>query len=218
MGTVTYEPTVRITSSTGAEIHVGGEVDEVFSSTEEGMRARVVEAIRQLAASAGEPVTATVIEGGARWPMIVHPDGTFFEAKALAATDGAEAPATAAPVPDAPAPEIIEAVPPDVFFGVDEDGRASIVSTSGNPDCHIILRGGRGGPNFGPADVADALASDSGGAKRRVSVSRWSMRSDTGVPPDVVVSPSLSTRRGWGRRSGGRMLRRVAPGRGPARA
>ncbi len=112
MGTVTYEPTVRITSSTGAEIHVGGEVDEVFSSTEEGMRARVVEAIRQLAASAGEPVTATVIEGGARWPMIVHPDGTFFEAKALAATDGAEAPATAAPVPDAPAPEIIEAVPP----------------------------------------------------------------------------------------------------------
>ena len=45
-----------------------------------------------------------------------------------------------------------------VFFGVDEDGRASIVSTSGNPDCHIILRGGRGGPNYGPADVADALA------------------------------------------------------------
>ncbi|MQM28225.1 3-deoxy-7-phosphoheptulonate synthase [Glycomyces albidus] len=44
------------------------------------------------------------------------------------------------------------------FFGVDEDGRASIVSTSGNPDCHIILRGGRGGPNYGPADVRDALA------------------------------------------------------------
>ncbi|WP_205327457.1 3-deoxy-7-phosphoheptulonate synthase [Glycomyces sp. YM15] len=45
-----------------------------------------------------------------------------------------------------------------VFFGVDEDGHASIVSTSGNPDCHIILRGGRGGPNFGPEDVRDALA------------------------------------------------------------
>lgn len=113
MGTVTYEPTVRITSSTGAEIHVGGEVDEVFSSTEEGMRARVVEAIRQLAASAGEPVTATVIEGGARWPMIVHPDGTFFEAKALAATDdNDEAASSATPVAAAPAPEIIEAVPP----------------------------------------------------------------------------------------------------------
>ncbi|MFG3342044.1 3-deoxy-7-phosphoheptulonate synthase [Glycomyces sp. NPDC048151] len=45
-----------------------------------------------------------------------------------------------------------------VFFGVDEDGRASIVSTSGNPDCHIILRGGRGGPNYSPEDVRDGLA------------------------------------------------------------
>jgi len=45
-----------------------------------------------------------------------------------------------------------------VFFGIDDDGRASIVSTSGNPDCHLILRGGRSGPNYGAADVADALA------------------------------------------------------------
>ncbi|MFT4280360.1 MAG: chromosome partitioning protein, partial [Microbacterium sp.] len=101
---------MRITSSTGAEIHVGGEIDEVFASTAEGMRARVVEAIRQLAASAGEPVTATVVEAGARWPMIVHPDGTFFEAKALAATEGDEEP-SAAPT-DTAAPEIIDAVPP----------------------------------------------------------------------------------------------------------
>ncbi|MEV8512315.1 3-deoxy-7-phosphoheptulonate synthase [Dactylosporangium sp. NPDC051484] len=45
-----------------------------------------------------------------------------------------------------------------VFFGVDEDGRAAVVSTAGNPDCHIILRGARSGPNYGSADVADALA------------------------------------------------------------
>jgi 3-deoxy-7-phosphoheptulonate synthase len=45
-----------------------------------------------------------------------------------------------------------------VFFGVDEDGRAAVVSTTGNPDCHIILRGARTGPNYGPGDVADALA------------------------------------------------------------
>ncbi|WP_030156192.1 3-deoxy-7-phosphoheptulonate synthase [Glycomyces sp. NRRL B-16210] len=45
-----------------------------------------------------------------------------------------------------------------VFFGVDEDGRASIVSTSGNPDCHVILRGGRSGPNYSTGDVRDALA------------------------------------------------------------
>ncbi|GGM69019.1 3-deoxy-7-phosphoheptulonate synthase [Dactylosporangium sucinum] len=45
-----------------------------------------------------------------------------------------------------------------VFFGVDEDGRAAVVSTTGNPDCHIILRGARSGPNYGPSDIRDALA------------------------------------------------------------
>ncbi|MFW6599486.1 3-deoxy-7-phosphoheptulonate synthase [Propionibacteriaceae bacterium Y2011] len=45
-----------------------------------------------------------------------------------------------------------------VFFGIDETGRGAIVSTSGNPDCHVILRGGRGGPNHDRASVADALA------------------------------------------------------------
>jgi len=45
-----------------------------------------------------------------------------------------------------------------VFFGADDAGRAAVVTTTGNPDCHVILRGGRGGPNYRPADVADALA------------------------------------------------------------
>ncbi|TDC48133.1 3-deoxy-7-phosphoheptulonate synthase [Jiangella ureilytica] len=45
-----------------------------------------------------------------------------------------------------------------VFFGVDHDGRAAAVSTAGNPDCHVILRGGSGGPNYGPEHVLDALA------------------------------------------------------------
>ena len=45
-----------------------------------------------------------------------------------------------------------------VFFGVDDAGRAAIVTTTGNPDAHVILRGGRSGPNYGEADIADALA------------------------------------------------------------
>ncbi|NEE00903.1 3-deoxy-7-phosphoheptulonate synthase [Phytoactinopolyspora halotolerans] len=45
-----------------------------------------------------------------------------------------------------------------VFFGVDHDGRAAAVSTVGNPDCHVILRGGQTGPNYGPDDVRDALS------------------------------------------------------------
>nr|WP_123816246.1 3-deoxy-7-phosphoheptulonate synthase [Myceligenerans xiligouense] len=43
------------------------------------------------------------------------------------------------------------------FFGADGAGRAAAVETAGNPDCHVILRGGRGGPNYQPAQVADAL-------------------------------------------------------------
>jgi phospho-2-dehydro-3-deoxyheptonate aldolase len=37
---------------------------------------------------------------------------------------------------------------PHNFMGINSQGMASIVRTSGNPDCHVILRGGSGGPNF----------------------------------------------------------------------
>ncbi|HET8878616.1 MAG TPA: 3-deoxy-7-phosphoheptulonate synthase, partial [Arthrobacter sp.] len=42
------------------------------------------------------------------------------------------------------------------FLGIDGEGRAALVSTAGNPDTHVILRGGSGGPNFAAADVEDA--------------------------------------------------------------
>jgi 3-deoxy-7-phosphoheptulonate synthase len=44
------------------------------------------------------------------------------------------------------------------FAGIDVTGRPAILHTRGNPDGHIILRGGRGSPNYGAAPVADALA------------------------------------------------------------
>src|SRR6195256_104231 len=44
------------------------------------------------------------------------------------------------------------------FAGIDETGRPAIHHTRGNPDCHIILRGGSDAPNYGAAPVADALA------------------------------------------------------------
>jgi len=40
------------------------------------------------------------------------------------------------------------------FFGISGDGVASAVSTTGNPDCHLILRGGDGGPNYSAEHVA----------------------------------------------------------------
>lgn len=43
------------------------------------------------------------------------------------------------------------------FFGTDDFGRAAVVETMGNPDCHVILRGGTTGPNYDAAAVAGAI-------------------------------------------------------------
>lgn len=47
------------------------------------------------------------------------------------------------------------AMQPQTFLGVSEDGIASAVTTVGNPDCHIILRGGENGPNYGADNVME---------------------------------------------------------------
>ncbi|WP_026919471.1 3-deoxy-7-phosphoheptulonate synthase [Gordonia shandongensis] len=46
-----------------------------------------------------------------------------------------------------------------VFFGVDDFGRGAVVHTSGNDECHVILRGGTGGPNADAASVAETAES-----------------------------------------------------------
>ena len=57
------------------------------------------------------------------------------------------------------------------FFGITPAGEAAVVTTAGNPDCHVILRGGRTGPNYQPGPVAGALAAITGaGLPRRVMV------------------------------------------------
>jgi 3-deoxy-7-phosphoheptulonate synthase len=44
-----------------------------------------------------------------------------------------------------------------VFMGIDGDGRAAVFTTTGNADCHVILRGGANGPNYSAADVASTV-------------------------------------------------------------
>jgi 3-deoxy-7-phosphoheptulonate synthase len=60
------------------------------------------------------------------------------------------------------------------FFGVTPVGAAAVVTTVGNPDCHIILRGGRSGPNYHAQNVAGALAALTG----------------CGLPPRLMVDAS----------------------------
>jgi 3-deoxy-7-phosphoheptulonate synthase len=45
------------------------------------------------------------------------------------------------------------AAQPHTFLGINLDGAASAIVTRGNPDCHVVLRGGNTGPNYSPAHI-----------------------------------------------------------------
>jgi 3-deoxy-7-phosphoheptulonate synthase len=63
---------------------------------------------------------------------------------------------------------------PHSFLGVTEQGLAGIVVTRGNPDCHVILRGGQSGPNYDAMSVQKTLAA---------------LR-DAGLPPRLMIDTS----------------------------
>lgn len=50
---------------------------------------------------------------------------------------------------------IVTAASEHHFLGMDEDGKVSVVRTTGNPYCHIVLRGGKNGPNYSAERVAE---------------------------------------------------------------
>ncbi|TAL00243.1 MAG: 3-deoxy-7-phosphoheptulonate synthase [Verrucomicrobia bacterium] len=47
---------------------------------------------------------------------------------------------------------------PHSFLGIDADGATSVVRTNGNPDGHIVLRGGRARTNYDAESIRDAEA------------------------------------------------------------
>ncbi|WNW10079.1 3-deoxy-7-phosphoheptulonate synthase [Pseudomonas sp. DTU_2021_1001937_2_SI_NGA_ILE_001] len=60
---------------------------------------------------------------------------------------------------------------PHRHFGIDRHGHPAIIETQGNPDTHVVLRGGHQGPNYSAAHVAkvsEALARH--GANPRIMV------------------------------------------------
>jgi 3-deoxy-7-phosphoheptulonate synthase len=46
------------------------------------------------------------------------------------------------------------AAQPHTFLGINLEGSASAIVTRGNPDCHVVLRGGTSGPNYSAAHIA----------------------------------------------------------------
>ena len=63
------------------------------------------------------------------------------------------------------------ALHPHTFLGINREGRTSIVCTTGNPDVHLVLRGGNDKPNYFPEDIARAVAlQDKAGLHRGIMV------------------------------------------------
>jgi len=78
---------------------------------------------------------------------------------------------------------------PHRFLGVTEQGLAGIVATRGNPDCHVILRGGATGPNYDALSVQKTLAAlrDAGmPARLMIDASHGNSEKDYKRQPVVV--------------------------------
>ncbi len=54
---------------------------------------------------------------------------------------------------------MIAARHPQSFIGINADGLTSIIKTNGNPDRHLVLRGGGGRVNYNPEDISEAVRS-----------------------------------------------------------
>ena len=65
------------------------------------------------------------------------------------------------------------AAQPHHFLAVTKQGRSAIATTAGNPDCHIILRGGKT-PNYDAASVEAA----------------WKVGAGTGIPTCMMIDAS----------------------------
>jgi 3-deoxy-7-phosphoheptulonate synthase len=81
---------------------------------------------------------------------------------------------------------IVSASHPHRFFGIDAEGGASVVHTRGNPDTHLVLRGGSDGPNHDALSVAAAARETAArGTARGVMVdcSHGNSRKDHRVQP-----------------------------------
>ena len=108
---------------------------------------------------------------------------------------------------------------PHRFLGVTEQGLAGIVSTRGNPDCHVILRGGATRPEL----RREQRAEDAGRAARRrrcrrgvmIDASHGNSEKDYRRQPVVVREVAAQVAEGetrHHRRDDGELPRRRPPG------
>ncbi len=84
---------------------------------------------------------------------------------------------------------MVAAAAPHNFLGIDPEGRVAVVETTGNPDRHLVLRGGASGANYDADSIREAaIALEERGLPTRVLVdcSHGNSAKDPRVQPLVV--------------------------------
>jgi 3-deoxy-7-phosphoheptulonate synthase len=94
---------------------------------------------------------------------------------------------------------MIAAASPQHFLGIDQDGKASVVKTTGNPFVHLVLRGGRR-PNYDSVSIREALTMLQDNSLNRVVIvdcshanSRKKYKEQDLVYRDIVTQRVLGT-------------------------
>jgi 3-deoxy-7-phosphoheptulonate synthase len=91
---------------------------------------------------------------------------------------------------------------PHRFLGVTEQGLCAIVATRGNPDCHVILRGGASGPNYDANTVQKtAAALQDAGVTPRLMVDCSHGNSEKDYRRQAVVGEEIATQLEAGERA-----------------
>src|SRR5262245_48838906 len=110
---------------------------------------------------------------------------------------------------------VLSALQPHHFMAITKGGRSAIATTTGNPDCHIILRGGRA-PNYDAASVeAASFAVDRAGIRPAIMIdaSHGNSRKNADNQPLVVEDVSRQIGTGDDRIIGMMVESNLLPGR-----
>jgi 3-deoxy-7-phosphoheptulonate synthase len=89
----------------------------------------------------------------------------------------------------------VAAAHPHSFLGIRPDGTAAVVKTAGNPDTHVVLRGGRGQTNYDEQSVA-AAAEALGRRGVMIDCSHGNSRKDPKRQAEVLRSVASQLRDG----------------------
>jgi 3-deoxy-7-phosphoheptulonate synthase len=84
---------------------------------------------------------------------------------------------------------------PHSFLGIRADGTAAVVKTAGNPDTHVVLRGGRDGTNYDQKTV-ESIARKLGVRGIMIDCSHGNSRKDPARQGDVIRDVATQIRRG----------------------